>query len=210
MPLVVADFWAVQEEPLARLVLHAGLGELDLDSIWMLLVACLRKRRRKLTIWMTNDLDDSGLASAADLTIETVTEIKTAAYKFPTPTLVTNAMGPEVLLVERGKGRCGITDEAACCVRVHAEQERDEQVVRVPKGLKRLLSDPSMGSGVDEQHAKQHDVSSDTTSFGVVDLESDLWSYLGNLNVVEVDVVGTSVEDREEEHGVGDLTMEPL
>lgn len=33
MPLVVADFWAVEEKPLTRLVLHAGLCELDLDSV---------------------------------------------------------------------------------------------------------------------------------------------------------------------------------
>jgi hypothetical protein len=33
MPLVVADFRAVEEEPLAWLVPHAGLGKLDLDSI---------------------------------------------------------------------------------------------------------------------------------------------------------------------------------
>jgi hypothetical protein len=39
-------------------------------------------------------------------------------------------------------------------MRVHAEQKRDEQVMGVPKGLERLLSDPVMGRGVDQQHAK--------------------------------------------------------
>lgn len=34
MPLVVGDGWAVEEEPLAGLVAHAGLGELDLDGVW--------------------------------------------------------------------------------------------------------------------------------------------------------------------------------
>lgn len=33
MPLVIADFGAVEEQPLSRLVLHAGLGELDLDGV---------------------------------------------------------------------------------------------------------------------------------------------------------------------------------
>jgi hypothetical protein len=32
---VVADIGAVQEKPLSRLVLHAGLGELDLNSIYL-------------------------------------------------------------------------------------------------------------------------------------------------------------------------------
>jgi hypothetical protein len=34
MPLVVADLWAVEEEPLSWLVPHAGLGELDLDGVY--------------------------------------------------------------------------------------------------------------------------------------------------------------------------------
>jgi hypothetical protein len=38
MPLVVADFWAVEEEPLSWLVLHAGLGELNLNGIYFALV----------------------------------------------------------------------------------------------------------------------------------------------------------------------------
>lgn len=33
MPLVVTDIRTIQEEPLSWLVLHAGLRELDLDSI---------------------------------------------------------------------------------------------------------------------------------------------------------------------------------
>jgi hypothetical protein len=40
VPLVVADFWAVEEEPLAWLVLHAGFGELDLDGVCLVLVTC--------------------------------------------------------------------------------------------------------------------------------------------------------------------------
>ena len=37
MPLVVADFRAVEEQPLSRLVLHARLGELNLDGVYYLL-----------------------------------------------------------------------------------------------------------------------------------------------------------------------------
>jgi hypothetical protein len=76
-------------------------------------------------------------------------------------------------------------------VGVHAEQERDEEVVSVPKGLERLLSDPVVRSGVDQEHAEQHDVSSDTTSFGVVDLKRNLRTDLHALNVEEATVVRT-------------------
>jgi len=40
VPLVVADFWAVEEQPLAWLVLHAGFGELDLHGVCMFLAYC--------------------------------------------------------------------------------------------------------------------------------------------------------------------------
>jgi hypothetical protein len=42
-----------------------------------------------------------------------------------------------------------------------------------------------VGGGVDQKHAKQHDVSSNATSFRVVNLEGDLRSDLALLDVVE-------------------------
>jgi hypothetical protein len=69
-------------------------------------------------------------------------------------------------------------------------------------------------------------VASNATSLGVVDLESDLRSNLGTLNIEEaspvsicysldiydhlLDVMCRYVENREEEHSVSDLSMEPL
>ena len=154
MPLVVTDIRAVEEKPLSRLVLHAGLGELNLNSICSLLVGLFDKRSRiLLTVWVANDLDNLGLAPATNLTVQTVHEVQAAAYKLPSPSLVTNAVGPEVVVIKGRKGLCSVTHEAAGCVCVHAEQERDEEVVRVPKRLERLLSDPVMGCGVDQKHA---------------------------------------------------------
>lgn len=46
-----------------------------------------------------------------------------------------------------------------------------------------------MGSGVDEQHAEQHNMTGDTTSFSIVDLKSNLRSYLDTLNVEEATAV---------------------
>src|SRR3712207_4052153 len=105
MPLVVADFWAVEEKPLSGLVLHAGLGELNLNSI----------------VRVADDLDNLGLAPAANLSVETVEEVQTATDKLPSPTLVTDTMGPEVIVIKGRKvGDC-VTDEAASRVGVHAE-----------------------------------------------------------------------------------------
>lgn len=193
MPLVVTDFRAIEEEPLSRLILHAGLGKLDLNGI----------------IWMTNNFNDLGLPPAADLTVQTIEQVQSTSYKLPSPSFVSNTMGPEVLLVEWRPGRNSVTHEAACGVRVHAEQEWDEEMVSVPEGLKGLLSNPVVGRGIDQQHAKQHDVSSDAASFCVVDLESDLRSDLALLDVEEVDIMASCMNNSEDKHGIRDLSMEP-
>jgi hypothetical protein len=84
---------------------------------------------------VADNLDNLGLAPAANLAVQTVDKVKTTAYKLPSPALVADAVGPEVGLVERRKGRGGVTDEAARGMGVHAKQERDEEVVGVPERL---------------------------------------------------------------------------
>jgi hypothetical protein len=225
MPLVVADFRAVEEEPLSWLVPHARLLELNLDGVYFELARYFYPGCEKLTIWVAHDLDNLGLASAADLTVEAIAEVKTTAYKLPSPTLVTNAVSPEAFLVEWRERCSSVTNEAAGCVCVHAEQERNEEVVGVPKGLEGLLSDPVVRSGVDQQHAEQHDMSCNATSLGVMDLECDLWADLGTLDVEKaafistkqagrigidlLDIMRRDVENGEEQHSVGDLSVEP-
>lgn len=84
---------------------------------------------------MANDLYDLSLSTTADLSIQAVEKIKTTTNKLPSPALVANAVSPEVLLVKWRKcGGC-ITNEAVGSMRVHAEQERDKQVMRVPEGF---------------------------------------------------------------------------
>jgi hypothetical protein len=55
----------------------------------------------------------------------------------------------------------------------------------VPECLERLLSDPVVGSGVDQEHEQKHEMSSDTTSLGIMDLKRDLRSHLYSFNVEE-------------------------
>jgi len=153
MPLVVADFWAVEEEPLSGLVLHAGLGELDLHGVCCLLACKMYTVREVLTVWVTDDPDDLSLPSAADFAVQAVHQVQATSKKLPSPALITDAMSPEVFFVERRVSRDGVANEAAGRMRVHAEQERNEQVVGVPESLERLLSDPVVGGGVDQQHA---------------------------------------------------------
>lgn len=102
---------------------------------------------------MAHNLNNLCLTSAADLTVQAVAEVETATDKLPSPSLVPDAVSPEVLLVEWRPRRSSVTDETAGSMCVHAEQERNEEVMRVPERLERLLSDAVVGSRVDEQHA---------------------------------------------------------
>lgn len=72
-----------------------------------------------------------------------------------------------------------------------------------------MLADPVVGRGVHQQHAKKHNVSRDTTSLCVVNLKSDLGSHLHTLDVEEIDIMRYHVEDGEEQHSIGDLSVEP-
>ena len=180
---------------------------------------------QSLTVWVTDNLDNLRLPPAADLAVETITQVETASHKLPSPTLITNAVSPEVLFVEWRERVYGVSDEAVGGVRVHTQQEGDEQMMGVPERLERLLSDPVVSGRIDEQHAEQHDVSSDTTGLSVMDFKRDFRSNLCYFDVVEatpisgrsqskldiylLDVMSCGVTDGEDEHGVSNLSVEP-
>lgn len=92
---------------------------------------------------------------------------------------------------------------------VHGEEERNEQVVSIPKGLERLLPDLVVGGGVHEQHAKKHHMASDASRLCIMDLDRRHRSNLSFLNVEKVDIVSEDVDTREDQHGVGALSVEP-
>lgn len=61
----------------------------------------------------------------------------------------------------------------------------------IPECFERLLSNPMVGSGVHQEHEQKHEVSSDTTSLGVMDLKRDLRSHLYPFNVEKATNVST-------------------
>jgi hypothetical protein len=138
---------------------------------------------------MANDLHNLGLPAGTNLAVQPLKQIQSTANQLPAPALVTNAVVPEVLSSKRRDGVLDVTDEAAGGVGVHAQEKGNEQVMGVPEGLEGLLSDPGMCRGVNQEHAEQHDVTSNATSLGVVDFEGDLGTDLGLLDVVEAEVV---------------------
>ena len=58
-------------------------------------------------------------------------------------------------------------------------------MVRVPKGLKRLLSDSLMGGRVHEHHAKEHHMACYPTSLGIMNLDGQHGSDVVFFNVVK-------------------------
>lgn len=93
------------------------------------------------TIWMTDDSDNLGLPSASNLTIQTFTEVKSTSPELPSPTLITNAMAPEIVMVKRREWLHGVTNEASGSVSVETQKKRNEEMMRVPERFERLLAD---------------------------------------------------------------------
>jgi len=183
----------------------------------------------KLTIRVSDDTGDLGLAASTNLAVKPLNEVETTSPEFPSPAEITNAVLPILISGEWRNGISCVADKAADGVGVQAEEERDKQVMSVPEGFEALLSNLNVGSGVHEKHAEEHDVASNTTGLLVVDIKCETWTKLGSLDVEEaeaklapwfgqrrgvakryiLDIMSGGVNYSEEEGGVGKLTVEP-
>ena len=72
---------------------------------------------------------------------------------------------------------------------VKSEEEGNKQVMCVPESLEGLLTDFCVCGRVHKKHAEKHDMSCNTTGFGVVDLDSCDLSNLSLLDIEEAEVV---------------------
>ncbi len=181
VPLLRRHGGNLDEEPLSRFIFHAGLGELDLHGV----------------VRVADHFGDFRFSSSTDFTVDTFDEVQAAAEEFPAPAFVADAVGPEHLACEGGVRVSAVPDEAARSMGVHAKQEGDEEVVRVPEGLVGLLADLMVGSGVHEKHAQKHHMTRYSASLSIVDLDRRLRTKLGFLDVEEIDVVSADVYSSE-------------
>jgi hypothetical protein len=101
---------------------------------------------------------------------------------------------PKWLASEWRDGIGRVTDKTTDCVGVHAQQERDEQVVGVPESLERLLADSVMSGRIHHKHAEKHDMTGDTTGLSVVDLNGQFGTHLCSLDVEEAAGVSTKLK----------------
>jgi len=138
---------------------------------------------------MFDDTGDLGLADGTNLTVQTLKEIEATCPELPSPSQIPNAVFP-VILTGKGRNRgSGVAHEAANRVGVKADEERDEQMVRVPERLERLLSDAMVGGRVHQEHAKKHDMPSHTTGLDVVNLNGRNRTNLGFLDIIEAEML---------------------
>jgi len=169
VPLRGGDGGHVEHDPLAGFVFHGWLGELDLHGV----------------VGVADDFDDLGRAPRVDFAVEALEQVDATAPELPPPALVADAVVPEVGAGEGGVGVGAVADEAVGGVGVEAKQEGDEEVVRVPERLERLLPDFGVRGGVHQKHAEEHDVPCDAAGLSVVDPDGSVRSDLGPFDIEE-------------------------
>lgn len=126
---------------------------------------------------MDQNLGETSRPSCTYFSPDALTKVDDAGPNNESPALV-----PETV-VGCVKGECfapkwvsGIPDEAPGGMRIQSNHEEKRQVVGVPKRFKALLADLLMSSCIHEYHDKEHEVSSDASCLGVVDLQCKLLS----------------------------------
>lgn len=103
---------------------------------------------------MSHDFDDLSLPPRPDFAIQSLTQIQAARHQFPPPSFISDTVIPKVLAGEWADWVHGVSHETSGRVRVHCQEEWDEQMVRVPESLIALLPDLRMRCGVHQQHAQ--------------------------------------------------------
>lgn len=186
MPLILGDGRNLEEEPLASLVLEGRLVELNLHDVLTIVSQILNIRTELLlTIRMFDNTGNLGLTDGTNLTVQPLNEVEATGPELPSPAKITNAVLPVLITGKWRNGVGCVTDEAPDGVGVQTEEKWDEQMVSVPEGLERLLSDAVMGGCVHQEHAEKHNVASGTTGLNVVNLHSGYRTNLGLLDIVE-------------------------
>jgi hypothetical protein len=71
-----------------------------------------------------------------------------------------------------------VPDEAASSVSVESNHEKECEMVSVPKSLEALVADLVVSSGVNEEHDKKHEMPSDASCLGIMDIKSRFWAHL--------------------------------
>lgn len=194
MPLVLGDLGDLQEQPLSRNILETWLHDAQFHS----------------TAGVNQNFGKASRTACADLSPDALAKVNDSGPDDESPTEVTNTM---VCGIEgEAGGEVGIdrvSHEAASSVGVETKHEEESEVMGVPERFKALSPDLLVSSTVHEHHDEEHEVTSDSTRLGVVDLKGSLLANLSSFDINEVDIMSSGVDHRPESHGIRDLSVEP-
>jgi hypothetical protein len=115
----------------------------------------------------------------ANLTINPLAEIEDTRPYYEPPTLISKAMlggieGESWNMIRK----CRIADETTSRMRVQTDHEKERKMMGIPEGFKTLIAYLVVGSCVHQEHDKQHEMASNATGLGIVDLKRNLWPNL--------------------------------
>lgn len=194
VPLETGDIGDLNEKPLTSDVLETGLDNTKFHS----------------TARMDENFRQASGTSCPDFPPDTLAEIEDTGPNDESPALITQAMfsrvkweGSDVI------GVGGVTDEATSGMGVKTDHEEECKMVGIPECFEALCADLVVGGRVHEKHDEEHEVTSDSTRLGIVDLQCDFRSDLSSLDIEEIDIVSRCVDHGPKSHLVSNLTMEP-
>ena len=134
---------------------------------------------RQLTTRVHKNLGQPGRPASPNLSVYPLTKVDDTGPDDESPTLVTKAVlgridweDGDIVRIDR------ITHEAASGVSVKANHKEKGEVVGIPERFEALGTDLVVCGRVHQNHDEEHEVTSDTTCLGIVDIQSLLLTNL--------------------------------
>lgn len=202
MPLPAGDIRDLNEEPLTSDIFEAGFDNTKFHG----------------TRGMNKDLGQPSGTTSPDFSVDSLSKVDDTRPHGESPTFITQTMVGSIEWEHLRVCRIGrVTDETTGCMSVKADHEEESEVVSIPECLEALVANLVVCGSIHEEHDEKHKMPGNTTSLGVMDIESDLranlYSSLGSrdtmkgnkirtstLDVEKVDIMSRRVNHRPESH----------
>lgn len=175
VPLKTRDIRNLDEDPLTRCIFEAGLDDTEFHGTYIdtRLALVVTLKPRQLTTRVNKNLGQPGRPASPNLSVYPLAEVDETGPDDISPTLVAKAVlsrieweDGDVVRIDR------IAHEAASGVGVEANHEEEGEVVGIPESFEALGTDLVVCGRVHQNHDEEHEVTSDTTCLGIVDIQS--------------------------------------
>jgi hypothetical protein len=133
---------------------------------------------------MHDDFGNLSISSAVDDSPDPFQKVYATTPKSQSPSLIPNAMIPEIGAVKGTIRLCGVADKASRRMSIQRQNKNEGEMMSIPKRFECLLSQWCMRCSVHQEHAEQHDMSGNSTCLGIMYLESRYWSRTDRFDVL--------------------------